>query len=101
MGRRERSPFYVLVVLATMAGAFAEALFGTSCVFEMTERPGASPVLQGGVSRPHAGSARAGRRASREMSPASARVFDISGPASVSGPAESLLPTVAMRTRGR
>ncbi len=27
MGRRERSPFYVLVVLAAMAGAFAEALY--------------------------------------------------------------------------
>jgi hypothetical protein len=27
MGRRERSPFYVLVVLAVMAGAFAEALY--------------------------------------------------------------------------
>ena len=27
MGRRERSPFYVLIVLAAMAGAFAEALY--------------------------------------------------------------------------
>jgi hypothetical protein len=27
MGRRERSPFYVLVVLASMTGAFAEALY--------------------------------------------------------------------------
>src|SRR6266568_1060475 len=27
MGRREQSPFYVLIVLAAMAGAFAEALY--------------------------------------------------------------------------
>src|ERR1700691_6746958 len=27
MGRRERSPFYVLIVLGAMVGAFAEALY--------------------------------------------------------------------------
>src|ERR1700738_4015754 len=27
MGRRERTPFYVLVVLATVGGAFAESLY--------------------------------------------------------------------------
>ena len=31
MGRRERSPFYVLIVLAAMAGAFAEALYDEAC----------------------------------------------------------------------
>ena len=32
MGRRERSPFYVLIVLAAMAGAFAEALYDVAFI---------------------------------------------------------------------